>query len=75
MKAELVRKTEEYIERLLAKPDLTPDEYMILDKKLMDIRFAESEAARKLSMEESEKKLRSLMDVFLHPEGGEGRVQ
>lgn len=70
MKAELVRKTDEFIEHLLKKPDLTIEEYMILDKKLGEIKFLEAEAARKLAMEDSDKRVKSMFEAMMGSLGG-----
>ena len=70
MKAELVRKTDEFIEHLLKKPDLTIEEYMILDKKLGEIKFLEAEAARKLAMEDSDKRVKAMFEAMMGSLGG-----
>lgn len=75
MKAELVKKTDEFIEHLLKKPDLTVEEYMILDKKLGEIKLAEAEAARKLAMEDSDKRVKAMLDALMIPLGGGTREQ
>lgn len=70
MKAELVRKTDEFIRILLDKPALTLEEYMILDKKLDEIKAAEAEAARKIAMEESDKRVKSMFEALTSSLGG-----
>lgn len=70
MKAELVRKTDEFIRILLDKPALTLEEYMILDKKLDEIKAAEAEAARKIAMEESDKRVKSMFEAMMGSLGG-----
>ena len=70
MKAELVRKTDELIRILLDKPALTLEEYMILDKKLDEIKAAEAEAARKIAMEESDKRVKSMFEAMMGSLGG-----
>ena len=71
MKADLIKKTDEYINRLLKKPDLTPEEFMVLDKRLADIRFEERQAAMKLETAETEKRLSAVMEAFIKKPGGE----
>lgn len=70
MKAELVRKTDEFIRILLDKPTITFEEYMILDKKLDEIKAAEAEAARKIAMEESDKRVKSMFEAMMGSLGG-----
>lgn len=70
MKAELVRKTDEFIRILLDKPALTLEEYMILDKKLDEIKAAEAEAARKIAMEESDKRVKAMFEAMMGSLGG-----
>lgn len=70
MKAELVRKTDEFIRILLDKPALTLEEYMILDKKLDEIKAAEAEAARKIAMEESDKRMKAMFEAMMGSLGG-----
>ena len=71
MKAELIKKTDEYINRLLEKPDLTPEEFMVLDKRLADIRFEERQAAMNLEALETEKRLSAIMEAFIKKPGGD----
>lgn len=71
MKADLIKKTDEYIARLLAKPDLTPEEFMVLDKRLSDIKFEERQAAMKLEANEAEKRLSAIMDAITKKPGGD----
>lgn len=77
MKAELVKKTDEFMKMLLEKPVemLTVEEYMLMDKKLGDIKNAEAEAARRLDMLESERRLRTMMDAVFHKGGEDNAVQ
>lgn len=70
MKAELVRKTDEFIRILLDKPALTLEEYMILDKKLDEIKAAEAEAARKIAMDESDKRMKTMFEAMMGSLGG-----
>lgn len=70
MKAELVRKTDEFIRILLDKPALTLEEYMILDKKLDEIKAAEAEAARKIAMDESDKRMKAMFEALTNTLGG-----
>lgn len=70
MKAELVRKTDEFIRILLDKPALTLEEYMILDKKLDEIKAAEAEAARKIAMDESDKRMKAMFEALTSTLGG-----
>lgn len=70
MKAELVRKTDEFIRILLDKPTITFEEYMILDKKLDEIKAAEAEAARKIAMEESDKRMKAMFEALTSTLGG-----
>lgn len=70
MKAELVRKTDEFIRILLDKPALTLEEYMILDKKLDEIKAAEAEAARRIAMAESDKRIKAMVNAMMVPLGG-----
>lgn len=70
MKAELVRKTDEFIRILLDKPALTLEEYMILDKKLDEIKVAEAEAARRIAMDESDKRIKAMVNAMMIPLGG-----
>lgn len=70
MKAELVRKTDEFIRILLDKPTITFEEYMILDKKLDEIKAAEAEAARKIAMEESDKRMKAMFEAMMGSLGG-----
>lgn len=70
MKAEIVKKTDEFIRSLLDKPSLSLEEYRILDKKLDEIKFAEAEAARRISQEESERRMKAMVDALMIPLGG-----
>ena len=70
MKAELVRKTDEFIRILLDKPALTLEEYMILDKKLDEIKVAEAEADRRIAMDESDKRIKAMVNAMMIPLGG-----
>lgn len=72
MKEKIVAKLNEHIERLLEKPELTGEEYMILKERLRDIKYAEEETARKMEWEQKMGELTKLM--FSLPGGG-GCVQ
>ena len=71
MKDDLIKKTDEYINRLLAKPDLTPEEFMVLDKRLSDIKFEERQAAMKLEAAETERRLSAVMEAVIKKPGGD----
>lgn len=71
MKADLIKKMDEYVLHLINKPNLTPEEYMVLDRKLGEIRFLEGEAARKLEMAESERRLKMLTEIIVNRPGGD----
>lgn len=73
MKEKLVAKVDEHINRLLAKPELTNEEYAILKERLREIKFAEEEAARKLELDKKMSELLGL--VFSTSMGGVGCVQ
>ena len=70
MKAELVRKTDEFIRILLDKPALTLEEYMILDKKLDEIKAAEAEVARRIAIDESDKRVKAMFEALTSSLGG-----
>lgn len=68
MKEKLIAKLDEHVERLMEKPELTSDEYMILKERLREIRFSEEEAARKTEWEQKMHELTKC--VFSLPAGG-----
>lgn len=68
MKEKIIAKMDEHIDRLLAKPELTNEEYGIIRDKLREIKYAEEEAARRLEWEDKFKPM--LETIFKPPVGG-----
>lgn len=66
MKEKIIAKMNEHIDRLLAKPELTNEEYGIIRDKLHEIKWAEEEAARRLEWEE---KFKPLLGMAFNPSG------
>lgn len=69
MKEKLIDKANEHIERLLEKPELTNEEYHIIHERLMEIKWAEEEAARNLDFE---KRMQQIMAAATMATGGGG---
>lgn len=63
MKEKLVAKANEHIERLLEKPELTNEEYFIIHERLMEIKRAEEDAARKIETEEYMGKIAGMLSM------------
>lgn len=72
MKAALIKKTDDYILSLLAKPELTHEEYLVLDAKLNEIRAKEEAAARQLEMQDTERKMHHILNLLMAGAGGAG---
>ena len=72
MKAALVKKTEDYILTLLTKPELTHDEYLVLDAKLKEIRAQVEAAARQLEMQDTERKMHHILSLLMAGAGDAG---
>ena len=66
MKEKIVAKVDEHINRLLEKPELTNEEYMILKERLRELKWAEEETARRIEWED---KLKPVMEMVFKPSG------
>lgn len=66
MKEKIVAKVDEHINRLLEKPELTNEEYMILKERLRELKWAEEETARRIEWED---KFKPVMEMVFKPSG------
>lgn len=66
MKEKIVAKVDEHINRLLEKPELTNEEYMILKERLRELKWAEEETARRIEWED---KFKQVMEMVFKPSG------
>lgn len=75
MKEKIVAKVDEHIKRLLEKPELTNEEYMILKGRLDEIRMAEREAKYELERKAESERLRKSLLGMTSMIGGEDHEQ
>lgn len=61
MKEKIVAKLEEYIQRILDKPEITSEDYMTLRCRLEDIRMAEERSRFELENAESRRRMEAMM--------------
>ena len=66
MKEKILAKVDEHINRLLEKPELTNEEYMILKGRLQELKWAEEETARRIEWED---KFKPVMEMVFKPSG------
>lgn len=66
MKEKILAKVDEHINRLLEKPELTNEEYMILKERLRELKWAEEETARRIEWED---KFKPVMEMVFKPSG------
>lgn len=66
MKEKILAKVDEHINRLLEKPELTNEEYMILKERLRELKWAEEETARRIEWED---KFKPVMEMVFKPTG------
>lgn len=66
MKERILAKVDEHINRLLEKPELTNEEYMILKERLRELKWAEEETARRIEWED---KFKPVMEMVFKPTG------
>lgn len=75
MKEKIVAKVDEHINRLLEKPELTNEEYMILKVRLDEIRMAEREAKYDLERKGETQKLYKMIGDLMGTFGGADHEQ
>ena len=66
MKEKILAKVDEHINRLLEKPELNNEEYMILKERLRELKWAEEETARRIEWED---KFKPVMEMVFKPSG------
>lgn len=72
MKEKLVAKVDAHIAMLLDKPELTNEEYHIINERLREIRWAEEKAAQDIAFEE---RMKNIITMAGYASGGGTRVQ